>query len=172
MGGGGSCPKQPQVGSSPEHPPGAEPDPNFTQDQIQPQASPGGRSSPEHPPCLTPERSQPRASHGAKSSPEHPPFSGPQDSLAGHLQHLLDGAVARGHEVLGVLVHLDGLEPLGHRAERDALGAAGAGQADGDPAGMGPRRWCDVQGRAGGKPTVRKCRDAKSCKDKEKYIKK
>lgn len=57
------------------------------------------------------------------------------DSLRGHLQDLLDGAVARGHEVLGVLGHADGLQPLGHRAEGDALGAAGAGQADGDPAG-------------------------------------
>lgn len=58
-----------------------------------------------------------------------------QDSLAGHLQDLLDGAVARGHEGLGVLGHADGLQPLRDRAERDALGAAGAGQPDGHPAG-------------------------------------
>lgn len=57
------------------------------------------------------------------------------DSLAGHLQDLLNGAVARGHEVLCVLGHPDGFQPLGDRAEGNALGAAGAGQADGDPAG-------------------------------------
>lgn len=58
---------------------------------------------------------------------------GDADSLAAHLQDLLDGAVARGHEVLRVLGHADGLQPLGDGAEGDALRAAGAGQADGDP---------------------------------------
>lgn len=55
------------------------------------------------------------------------------DSLIGHLHHLLDGRVARRQEVLCVLLHLDGLEPLGHCAEGHPLGAAGAGKPDGHP---------------------------------------
>lgn len=43
------------------------------------------------------------------------------DSLVGHLHHLLDGSVAGRHEVLCVLLHLDGLQPLGHRAEGHPL---------------------------------------------------
>lgn len=59
-----------------------------------------------------------------------------RDSLAGHLQDLLDSAVARGHEGLGVLGHPDGLQPLRDWAEWDTLRAAGAGQPDGHPAEM------------------------------------
>ena len=43
------------------------------------------------------------------------------DSLVGHLCHLLEGAVAGHQEVLCVLLHPDGLQPLGHRAEGHAL---------------------------------------------------
>ena len=46
---------------------------------------------------------------------------GEPDSLIGHLHHLLDGGVAGRQEVLCVLLHLDGLEPLGHRAKGHAL---------------------------------------------------
>lgn len=52
-------------------------------------------------------------------------------SLVGHLYHLLDGRVASHHEVFRVLLHLDALQPLGHRTEGDSLRAAGAGQPDG-----------------------------------------
>lgn len=55
-------------------------------------------------------------------------------SLAAQLHHLLDGGVAGRQEELRVLLHSEGLQPLGHRAERRALGAAGAGQPDGHPA--------------------------------------
>lgn len=74
-----------------------------------------------------------------------------RDSLAGHLQDLLDGAVARGHEGLGVLGHPDGLQPLRDGAERDALGAAGAGQADGHPGevdGKMMQKWKEAKKRA------------------------
>ena len=43
------------------------------------------------------------------------------DSLVGHLHHLLDGRVAGRQEVLSVLLHLDGFQPLGHRAEGHTL---------------------------------------------------
>lgn len=56
------------------------------------------------------------------------------DSLVGHLHHLLDDGVASRQEVLRVLLHFDGLEPLRHRAEGHPLGAAGAGQPDRHPA--------------------------------------
>lgn len=56
------------------------------------------------------------------------------NSLVGHLYHLLNGRVAGCQEVLCVLLHLDGLEPLGHGAEGHPLGAAGAGQPDGHSA--------------------------------------
>lgn len=55
-------------------------------------------------------------------------------SLVGHLHHLLDGGVAGRHEVLCVLLHLDGLQPLRYCAEGHPLRAAGAGQPDGHPA--------------------------------------
>lgn len=71
------------------------------------------------------------------------------DSLGGHLQDLLDGAVARGHEVLCVLGHPDGLQPLGDGAEGDALRATGAGQADGHPEWGGTRGGGGVRNGAG-----------------------
>lgn len=47
-------------------------------------------------------------------------------------EHLLHGGDPRAGEALAVLAHPDGLQPLGHRPERGAVAAAGAGQADGD----------------------------------------
>lgn len=47
-------------------------------------------------------------------------------------QHLLHGRDPGAGEALAVLAHSDGLQPFEHRPERGAVGAAGAGQADGD----------------------------------------
>ena len=46
-------------------------------------------------------------------------------------EHLLHGRDPRTSKAFVVLVHLDGLQPLGHRPEGGAVTAAGAGQADG-----------------------------------------
>lgn len=48
-----------------------------------------------------------------------------------HLEDLVHGDHTGAVEVLAVLAHLDGLQPLGHRPEGGPVGAAGAGQADG-----------------------------------------
>lgn len=47
-------------------------------------------------------------------------------------EHLLHARDPGAGEALAVLAHSDGLQPFGHRAERGAVAAAGAGQADGD----------------------------------------
>lgn len=48
-----------------------------------------------------------------------------------HLQDLVHGDDASAVEVLAVLAHLNGLQPLRNRPERGTIRAAGAGQADG-----------------------------------------
>ncbi len=48
-----------------------------------------------------------------------------------HLQNLVHGDDPGAGEVLTVLTHLDGLQPLRHRPEGGTVRAAGAGQADG-----------------------------------------
>lgn len=55
-------------------------------------------------------------------------------SLVLHLQDVVHGDDPGADEVLAVLTHLDGLQPLGHRPERGTVGAAGTGQADGHAA--------------------------------------
>lgn len=50
-------------------------------------------------------------------------------------EHLLHGRDPSAGEAIAVLVHFDGLQPLGHRPEHSAVTAAGAGQADGHAAG-------------------------------------
>lgn len=49
-------------------------------------------------------------------------------------EHLLHGCYPGAGEALVVLAHFDGFQPLGHRPEHGAVPAAGAGQADGNPA--------------------------------------
>lgn len=49
-------------------------------------------------------------------------------------EHLLHGGDPGASEAFLVLVHFDGLQPLGHRPEHGAITAAAAGQADGDAA--------------------------------------
>lgn len=91
---------------------------------------------------------------------------GDRDSLAGHLQDLLDGAVTRGHEVLRVLGHPDGLQPLGDGAEGDTLRATCAGQADGDPGkGWGGAR--QERGRSGGVQKNKTKQKTKQTNDRE-----
>lgn len=51
-----------------------------------------------------------------------------------HLQDLVHRDDPGPAEVLAVLAHLDGLQPLRHRPEGGTVGAAGAGQAYGDAA--------------------------------------
>lgn len=48
-----------------------------------------------------------------------------------HLQDLLHGDHPSAGEVLTVLTHLDGFQPLRHRPEGGTVRAAGAGKADG-----------------------------------------
>lgn len=52
-----------------------------------------------------------------------------------HLQDLVHGDDPSAGEVLTVLTHLDGLQPLRHRPEGGTIRTAGAGQADGYAAG-------------------------------------
>lgn len=52
-------------------------------------------------------------------------------SLVLHLQDLVHGDDPSAGEVLTVLTHLDGLQPLRHRPEGGTIRATGAGQADG-----------------------------------------
>lgn len=47
-------------------------------------------------------------------------------------EHLLHGRDPGASKAFAVLVHLDGLQPLGHRSEHGAVTAAGTGQADGN----------------------------------------
>lgn len=49
-------------------------------------------------------------------------------------EHLLHGRDPCASEAFAVLAHFDGLQPLRHRPEHDAVTAAGAGQADGHTA--------------------------------------
>lgn len=48
-----------------------------------------------------------------------------------HLQDLVHGDDPSAVEVVTVLAHLDGLQPLRHRPEGGTIRATGAGQADG-----------------------------------------
>ena len=56
--------------------------------------------------------------------------------LDGHAGHRLQGVVPGGGEVVAVTLHLDGLQPLGHRAEGAEVGRVLVQQgADGSEGG-------------------------------------
>lgn len=50
-------------------------------------------------------------------------------------EHLLHGGDPGAGKALAVLAHFDGIQPLRHRPKHGAVTAAGAGQANGHPAG-------------------------------------